>query len=153
MKFIVDNNVGRLARWLRALGYDTLFINPIDDGELVEIARREGRIILTKDTGIFRRRLVASREVKAIQVQGDDWREQLAQVVRELRLDTAPRFTRCLECNALLEVRTRDQVRPHVPPFVYRTQEDFLACPACGRHYWQGTHWQRMRRDLGEMLQ
>jgi uncharacterized protein len=152
MKFIVDNNVGRLARWLRALGYDTLFINPIDDGELVEIARREGRVVLTKDTGIFRRRLVASGEVKAIRVKGDDWRQQLAQVVRELGLETAPRFTRCLECNAPLEVRTRDEVRPHVPAFVYRTQEDFLACPSCGRHYWQGTHWQRMRRDLGEML-
>jgi uncharacterized protein len=152
MKFIVDNNVGRLARWLRALGYDTLFINPIDDGELVDIARRQGRIVLTKDTGIFRRRLVASGEVKAIRVEGDDWRQQLAQVVRELGLETVPRFTRCLECNALLEVRTRDEVRTHVPAFVYRTQEDFLACPSCGRHYWQGTHWQRMRRDLGEML-
>jgi uncharacterized protein with PIN domain len=152
MKFIVDNNVGRLARWLRALGYDTLFINPIGDGELVEIARREGRIVLTKDTGIFRRRLVASGEVRAIRVEGDDWRQQLAQVVRELALETAPRFTRCLECNAPLEVRTRDEVRPYVPAFVYRTQEDFLACPVCGRHYWQGTHWQRMRRDLEEML-
>jgi uncharacterized protein len=152
MKFIVDNNVGRLARWLRALGYDTLFINPIDDGDLVEIARREGRIVLTKDTGIFRRRLIASGEVRAIQVKGDGWRQQLEQVVCELGLETSPHFTRCLECNTPLEARTHDEVQPHVPPFVHRTQEDFLACPNCGRHYWRGTHWRRMKRDLGELL-
>ena len=81
MKFIVDMNVGRLAVWLRALGYDTLFINPIEDDDLIEIARREGRTILTKDTGILRRRVVTSGAVKALYVEGDDWRDQLAQVV------------------------------------------------------------------------
>ncbi|HEX6508958.1 MAG TPA: Mut7-C RNAse domain-containing protein [Chloroflexota bacterium] len=152
MKFIVDNNVGRLARWLRALGYDTLFINPIADGELVEIARREGRIILTKDTGILQRRAITSGEVRAVRVEGDAWREQVAQVVRELGLETRPQFTRCLECNTPLEARTRDEVRAHVPAYVHRTQQAFLACPSCGRHYWQGTHWGRMTRDLDAML-
>src|SRR5438270_260925 len=93
MKFIVDNNVGRLAGWLRALGYDTLFINPIEDGLLVEIAQREGRVILTKDTGIMRRRPVAGGRVEALLVEGDDWRRQLAQVVRVFGLETQPRFT------------------------------------------------------------
>lgn len=152
MRFIVDNNVGRLARWLRALGYDTVYIDPIDDGELVDIARREGRIILTRDMGILRRRVVTLGEVQAIKIEGDEWREQLAQVVRELGLRTEPAFTRCFECNTELEPRTRDQVRPHVPPYVHRTKTHFLACPSCGRHYWQGTHWQRMKRDLGTML-
>ena len=152
MKFIVDNNVGRLARWLRALGYDTLFINPIDDGALVEIARREGRIVLTKDTGMLRRRAITSGEVQAVRVEGDDWRHQLSQVVRELGLASTPQFTRCLECNTILEERTRDEARPAVPPFVHETQEHFLACPSCRRHYWKGTHWHRMQQDLREML-
>lgn len=149
-KFIVDNNVGRLAGWLRALGYDTLFINPVDDGELVEIARREGRIILTKDQGIMRRRLITSGDVAAILVQGDDWREQLAQVVRELDLERDPSFTRCMECNTTLQPRTPEEARAHVPPYVYRTQQAFLTCPTCGRYYWQGTHAHRMRQMLRE---
>jgi uncharacterized protein with PIN domain len=148
VKFIVDNNVGRLARWLRALGYDSLFINPIEDSDLVEIARREERIILTKDTGILRRRLITSGEVKALYVQGDDWREQLAQVVRDLRLAGEPAFTRCVECNTPLETRTRDEARAHVPPYVHRTQQEFLHCPTCHRYYWKGTHWQRMRDEV-----
>ena len=152
MKFIVDNNVGKLAPWLRALGYDTLFINPIDDDDLIEIAHREGRVILTKDTGILRRRVVASGAIQAMRVEGDDWRRQLVQVVRELGLETQPRFIRCLECNTALEPRTRDEARDHVPAYVHRTQEAFLGCPGCGRFYWQGTHWQRMRDELGEML-
>jgi uncharacterized protein with PIN domain len=152
MKFIVDNNVGKLARWLRALGYDTAFINPIEDSELVEIAHREGRIILTKDTGILRRRLITSGDIRAIRIEGDDWRRQLAQVVRELGLNAQPVFTRCLECNTELEPRTREEARPFVPPYVHRTQQSFLACPTCRRHYWQGTHWQRMNNDLAGLL-
>jgi uncharacterized protein with PIN domain len=152
MKFIVDNNVGKLAGWLRALGYDTVFINPIEDGELVEIARREGRILLTKDFGIMRRRLVTSGQVQALRVEGDNWRRQLAQVVRRLELDTRPRFTRCIECNTPLEPRTRDQARPHVPVYVHRTQTSFLSCPTCSRYYWQGTHHGRMSRMLAEIL-
>ena len=152
MRFIVDNNVGRLAVWLRALGYDTAYIDPIEDGDLVEIARREGRTILTKDTGILRRRLITSGEARAIRVYGDDWRDQLAQVVRELGLRSTPQFTRCIECNTPLEPRTKDEARVHVPPYVHETQTSFLACSTCGRHYWQGTHWKRMNETLAEIL-
>jgi uncharacterized protein with PIN domain len=152
MRFIVDNNVGRLAPWLRALGYDTAYIDPIADDDLIAIARREDRVILTKDTGILRRRLITSGEVRAVQVIGDAWRGQLAQVVRQLGLRTEPRFDRCLECNTPLEPRSREEARPHVPPYVYSTQPSFLACPTCGRHYWQGTHWTRMRANLAEIL-
>ena len=152
MKFIVDNNVGRLTGWLRALGHDTLFINPIEDDDLIDVARREGRTILTKDTGILRRRVITSGEVPALYVEGDDWRVQLGQVVRDLDLDPQPTFVRCIECNTPLERRTRDQAQPHVPPYVHRTQEEFLACPKCGRHYWKGTHWQRMREEIGRAV-
>lgn len=152
MKFIVDNNVGRVVGPLRALGYDTLFINPVEDGLLVEIARREGRTILTKDTGIFKRRLISSGEVDALFLEGDDWRQQLVQVVRELGPSTEPAFTRCIACNTPLEKTTRAQAEPHVPPYVFRTQESFLHCPGCNRYYWKGTHWHRMREGLDRIL-
>jgi uncharacterized protein with PIN domain len=152
IRFIVDNNVGRVVGPLRALGYDTLFINPVEDGLLVEIARREGRVILTKDTGIFKRRLVSSGEVQALYLESDDWRQQLAQVVRELGLSTEPSFTHCIACNTPLEEASRARAEPHVPPYVFRTQEHFLHCPGCGRYYWKGTHWHRMREGLKGML-
>jgi uncharacterized protein with PIN domain len=152
MKFIVDNNVGKLAPWLRALGYDTVFINPVDDDELLAIAWREGRVVLTKDTGILRRRVITSGEIASVPIEGDDWRGQLAQVVEALNLRREPSFTRCLECNAVLEPRSRDEARLYVPAYVYRTQESFLTCPLCGRYFWQGTHRQRMRRELEAML-
>lgn len=152
MKFIVDNNVGRVVGPLRALGYDTLFINPIEDGRMVEIARREGRTILTKDTGIFKRRLIVRGEVPALYLHGDDWRQQVAQVVRELGLNTEPTFTRCIACNMPLEAVTRSAAEPHVPPYVFRTQESFLHCPGCDRYYWKGTHWHRMREGIDRIL-
>ena len=152
MKLIVDNNVRRLVGLLRALGYDTALVNPVDDDELIAIARREGRIILTKDEGILRRHVITGGEVEALRIEGDDWRRQLAQVVSAYGLETRPRFTRCLECNTLLEARLRDEARPWVPPYVNRTQQAFLACPTCNRHYWRGTHWQRMTRDFDRIL-
>lgn len=151
MKFIVDNNVGRLAGWLRALGYDALFINPIEDRDLVQIAQREGRIILTRDRGIVRRRVICSGEVSALAVESDDWRQQLAQVVRELALDATPRLMRCMSCNGLLRACPRDDARPHVPPYVYQTQQEFLVCGGCTRHYWRGTHWQRIHAELSAL--
>jgi uncharacterized protein len=148
MKFIVDNNVGRLTGWLRALGYDTLFVNPIDDNELLRIAQREGRIILTRDTGILARRVVTSGTIRAIDIRHDDWREQLAQVMREVGLEHHKPFTRCIECNTVLQSQTRADAEPHVPAYVFRTQDAFLVCPCCGRHYWRGTHWERMTETL-----
>lgn len=152
IRFIVDNNVGRMVGPLRALGYDTLFINPVADGPLVEIARREGRVILTKDTGIFKRRLVSSGEVQALYPESDDWRQQLRQVVQTLGLTAEPSFTRCIACNTPLQEATRAEAEGHVPPYVFRTQEHFLHCPGCGRYYWKGTHWHRMREGLGRIL-
>lgn len=150
--FIVDCNVGRLAGWLRMLGYDTLFINPIEDGRLVEISRQDGRIVLTRDTGILQRRVVRSGEVAAFHVQGDDWRRQLAQVVDAFDLRRTPVFDRCVACNTPLEEATREAARDHVPAYVHRTQEAFLGCPGCGRYYWPGTHLGRMRHELERAL-
>jgi len=146
--FIVDINVGKLARWLRALGYDTVFINPIDDDELIEIALRENRIILTKDSGIMRRRVVTSGRVTAVHIKHTDWREQLSQVIHTFKLRNHAPFTRCVKCNSLLECCPHDKAAAEVPAFVLRTQEEFFSCPGCRRIYWRGSHWQRMKRAL-----
>ncbi|OGO08089.1 MAG: hypothetical protein A2Y61_01670 [Chloroflexi bacterium RBG_13_60_13] len=152
--FIVDSNAGRLAKWLRMMGYDTLFFSDIDDGHLVDIALREGRVVLTRDTQIARRRPVANGQLKVILTKSDDPKEQLHQVVSELKLDCSSRqFTRCLECNRNLAPRSRDEVADIVPPYVFRTQHQYMQCPSCLRVYWQGTHWQRMKKALEKVSQ
>ncbi len=123
MKFIVDNNVGKLAKWLRMMGYDTLFFNGSDDGQMVATALAEGRVILTRDTQIMRRGVVTRGRLKAVLIQSDEAEQQMRQVVETLNLDSQFRpFTICLECNQPLEEKTKEQVQDRVPPYVCQTQ-------------------------------
>lgn len=153
MKFIVDNNVGKLAKWLRIMGYDALLFNEEDDGKMVKAALAQNRIILTKDRQIMRRRLVTSGRLKAILIEDTDSKAQLRQVVDALNLDYQFRpFSLCLECNQRLIERDKDTVRGLVPPHVFDTQHQFMQCPSCRRIYWQGTHWQAMSKELEKLM-
>ncbi len=135
------------------MGYDSLLFRGNDDGQLIEIALREGRVVLTKDTQIMRRRVITSGKLKAILIEADDSELQLRQVVRRLALDYHFRpFSLCLECNQLLIPRVKEEVQDLVPPYVYRTQDKFMQCLACHRIYWRGTHWQAMSRNLSRMM-
>ena len=148
-KFIVDVNVGRLAKWLRAVGYDTLFIKEADDDTLVRVGLGEGRTILTRDTQIMERRVVATGQLRAILIEDDDVSDQLRQVVEKLNLDPLKRrFSLCMVCNEPLVSIPKEEVRSEVPPYVVRTQAIFRRCPSCRKVYWQGTHWQRMKSEL-----
>ncbi len=152
-RFIADVNVGKLAKWLRILGYDTLFINPIDDDQLVEIGRQEGRVVLTKDTHISERRVVTSGQVRVVIVQGDHVAEQIRFLADHLGLrDSVDMLTRCIECNAPLEPIERSRVEGAVPPYVWKTQDRYVTCPRCGKIYWAGTHWDRMHRTAKQVL-
>ena len=153
MRFIVDANVGKLARWLRMLGYDTLFYRDIQDSELVTIGLKEKRIILTRDTQIMLRRVVTGGRAKAILIEGEDPREQMRHLIKALQLDRSQQFTRCLECNEPLVPRSRDQVEGLVPPHVFKTQTQYQQCPACQRIYWRATHWQHMQQELDRLME
>lgn len=149
MKFIVDHNVGKLTRWLRMMGYDTLFFTGEDDRQMIITALNEGRVILTRDTQVMARGVVANGKIRALLIRSDKQEEQISQVVEELKLDTErDLFSRCLECNSLLEPRAKQEVEGRVPEHVFKTQERFFECPGCHRIYWQGTHWQAMRQKL-----
>ena len=153
-RFIVDSNAGKLARWLRIMGYDALFINTIDDQALVNIAMAEDRVLLTKDTQIMKRRVITSGRLKAILITDDDALSQLRQVVETLGLDYQFHpFSRCLECNKPLVSRTKEEVRDMVPPYVFKTQTQYMQCPSCQRIYWRGTHWQRMEKELERLTE
>ena len=147
-RFLVDRNVGRLGKWLRALGYDVLLAPDLADGDLVDLARREGRVLLTRDRRIFHRRAVASGQVRALLLHSERTWDQLEEVVSILGLDLSRAFTRCLVCNEETHPARPEEVRERVPPYVLRTQREFRACPRCGRVYWKGTHWRNMLTEL-----
>ncbi len=151
-RFIVDTNVGKLARWLRMLGYDTLFINDIDDEELIAIGLKEKRVLLTKDTQIMLRRVVTSGRLKALLIVDDNPKAQLRQVVRATKLDQERKFTLCLECNEPLVPKRKDEVQELVPSYVFKTQSNYYQCPTCHRIYWRGTHWQRMHQEVETLM-
>jgi uncharacterized protein with PIN domain len=148
-RFLVDENAARLVRWLRLLGYDAVRLPGAGDADLVDLAGREQRMLLTRDRGILVRRPIVRGEVRALHLDSDDTWQQLAQVVRACGLDSqAAVFTRCVACNGALEPATVEESRPHVPPFVAATQRQFTRCPGCGRYYWRGTHWRRVTDRL-----
>ena len=147
-KFLVDPNVGRLAKWLRVIGYDTLFIPEADDTELLRVAMDQGRTVITRDGYIMERRVVTKGKVKVVLLRSDDFREQMRQLTESLGLDYQDCFTLCVECNARLEEVSKEVVRDGVPPFVYESHEQFQACPNCGRLYWRGTHWRNMNAEM-----
>jgi uncharacterized protein with PIN domain len=154
MKFIVDHNVGKLARWLRMMGYDTVFFTADDDWQMIITALNEDRIILTRDRQIMNRGVVASGRLKAILIDSEEPEQQIQQVVEALDLDTLSGvFSLCLECNRPLEKRPKMQVKGRVPAHVLQTQERYMECPSCHRIYWKGTHWLAMTKKLEKFRQ
>jgi uncharacterized protein with PIN domain len=148
-KFVVDHNVGKLARWLRLMGYDARFFRGGSDAELVALALKEGRIIMTRDTRIMQRRLVTKGKLKALLIESDQPERQLRQLIDSLHLDYRFNpFSLCLECNQPLVERRKAEVKELVPPYVFKTQEQFRQCPKCQRIYWRGTHWRAMTQRL-----
>jgi len=148
-KFIVDRNVGKLVKWLRLMGYDSRFFDGNEDSELVAIAQAEGRVILSRDTQIMKRRVITSGQLKAVLIHSDQPELQIRQVIDALALDYRFRpFTLCLECNQVLVERGKGEVEELIPPYVFKTQSQFMQCPTCKRIYWRGTHWQAMTQRL-----
>lgn len=143
MKFVCDMMLGRLAKWLRLLGYDTLYFEDISDDRLLEIAARDDRLLLTRDRRLCRRRPVNRGEVKCLLVEDDIYLNQIAQVARTLKLDL-DRPPRCNLCNASLAPLDAAKVAERVPSYVAATQRRFEECPVCGRVYWSATHWERI---------
>ena len=154
MRFIVDANAGKLAKWLRLLGHDARFFDGADDAELISTALKEARVILTRDTHIMEWGIVSRGQVKAILIHDDNDEVQVRQVISELKLENELKpFTICLECNEPLFHMDRADVEHKVPPYVYQTQDQFVECLKCHRIYWRGTHWQGMMKKLERVVE
>jgi uncharacterized protein with PIN domain len=149
-KFIADEMLGKLARWLRAVGYDTVYYTGEGDSALVQQALQEDRIILTRDSHLVERKLAR----KSLLIRDDEPREQFRQVVNELELDLDLKsglFSRCLICNRELFSVKKEDIRGRVPSYTYSTQSKFYECPDCGRIYWPGTHKDSMMEVISSI--
>lgn len=143
VRFVADNHLGRLARFLRLLGIDTLYEREYDDPELVRISVEEQRIVLTRDVGLLKR---GSLE-HGYYVRSTDPREQVVEVVR--RFDLADRltpFSRCMVCNGMLVPASKESIADRLPPRTRQDVDEYRACSSCNKIYWQGAHHQDLRR-------
>ncbi len=142
-RFILDNHLGRLAAYLRMLGFDCLYENDYDDDTLAELTQTEGRILLSRDRRLLMRKAISvgycPRSLEPL--------EQLPEVIE--RFDLAKRivpFHRCLRCNHLLEPVAREDVLERLEPLTRLYFDEFQICPACKQIYWKGSHYERMAR-------
>jgi uncharacterized protein with PIN domain len=144
-KFIVTRELGKLAKWLRILGYDSVYHDKKETSSLIIRALREERILLTRSPALEK-----YKGIRVVIVGHDLVEDQLEQVARELGLpvDDKEMFRRCVECNTLLELRAKEDVRDKVPEYVFNTQECFKICPRCGKIFWKGTHWDMVKEWL-----
>jgi uncharacterized protein with PIN domain len=140
-RFVADVHLGKLARFLRLLGFDTRYRNDLADAELVRISVRERRILLTRDLGLLKHKVLS----RAHWVRATDAERQVSEVVAALSLNRVARpFTRCMSCNGVLEPISRLEVADEVPADVYRSFRRFARCRGCKQVYWRGTHFKRL---------
>lgn len=149
MTFIVDCMLGKLAKWLKILGFDALFFSKIEDDELLAIARKEDRILLTKDTGLIQQ----AKNVKTLFLESEEWQEQVQQVLDHFNLrERVDPHTRCIECNVVLKNLSKKNAKNLVSPFVFDRADSFALCPSCGRVFWRGTHFKDMEIKIQDLL-
>ena len=147
-RFVLDVHLGRLAAYLRLLGFDCLYRNDYDDDELLAISRAEHRTVLTRDTGLLKRAALTHGAF----VHATDPRQQLREVLDRFQLERrmAP-FSRCARCNGVLERLSGKQAAAWRPAGVARHQRELSCCRSCGQAYWPGSHLTRLRRRLAEV--
>lgn len=142
--------LGRLAKWMRFIGCDVEYYRMIGDSELVDLAQREERIILTRDTLLIKRRKAKGN---SFFVEGNSYKDQLKQVIRHFSINPSrDLFTRCVECNLILSNIEKEKAKDTIPEYVYMTQETFSVCPGCRRIYWSATHKEAILKLLEEVL-
>lgn len=139
LRLLADCMLGKLAKWLRLMGYDTAYYNAASDPELARRARAEGRVLLTRD-----RELSIRRGLRTLLIQSEVLEEQVREIQSALGPPPHPPLSRCAVCNAVLETVSPADIADRVPPYVLRTQTEFRHCPGCKRIYWPGSHFQGM---------
>ena len=149
LRFIADTHLGRLAAYLRMLGFDTLYRNNYEDQELAQLSASEDRILLTRNRGLLKRNIVTW----GYYLRATEPTQQLIEVLQHFELGPAiSPFRRCMHCNALLRQVQKELISHRLLPETKRHFEDFFACPDCDRIYWKGSHYRRMQRLIDSVV-
>jgi uncharacterized protein len=149
MQFIADAMLGRLARWLRFLGFDVLYFPDISDSELVRIAREQDRRILTRDTRLVQRKGLSH----PLLITANDPLEQLVEVLGSVKMKSVVPLSRCVKCNSpLVPITDKSEIADTVPEFVLLQHNDFLRCNECGKIYWKGTHPEKFKEKVRDSI-
>jgi uncharacterized protein with PIN domain len=144
-RFVLDAHLGRLAAYLRLMGFDTLYRRDYDDEELAQISAEDQRILLTRDRGLLKR----SQVTHGYCVRNELPRKQVAEVLHRFDLhDQVKPFSRCMRCNGLLEPAQKSTVIHRLQPDTSQYFNEFSVCPSCGQVYWKGSHYQRMEEFI-----
>ncbi len=148
-RFVLDIHLGRLAAYLRMLGFDTLYSNDFDDEQLVELSLGEERVLLTKDRGLLKRSLIT----RGYFVRGIEPRKQILEVLKRFDLfSLAEPFSRCMHCNGQLQHVSKQEVQDQLPPKTRSAYNEFRRCTECDRIYWKGSHYERMQSFIQRLL-
>jgi uncharacterized protein with PIN domain len=148
-RFVLDGHLGKLASYLRLLGFDTLYRNDYDDDELAEISSEENRILLTRDRGLLKR----SKVQHGYCVRGKNVTKQVVEILRRYSLVERTRpFSRCARCNGLLIPASKAEVWDRLEPKTKLYYDDFRICEMCDQIYWKGSHFERMEKDIRALL-
>lgn len=144
LRFAADRMLGRLVKWLRIIGQDVIYGPHLTGYGLIRAARAENRLILTRDRGLKQK-----QPPPFLFIESNHYRDQLRQVVGQCALKLRDDlFTRCIECNAVLQSRPKETLETVVPAYVFSSQQKFFSCPTCRRIYWPATHHQKMLEEL-----
>jgi len=148
MKFVLDGMLGRLTRWLRLLGYDSKYSGDSQDDELLKIAIKEKRILLTNDTALYRQ--ARKQGLQSYLTSGDDETERLANIARDLKIDLNidVSVSRCPTCNSSIFETEHFKVKGKVSSRTFNSYHQFWMCSGCGKIYWRGSHWKKIEETL-----
>ena len=148
MKFITDGMLGKLTRWLRILGHNVKYAKKLDDSQLITIAKKERRVLLTRDLELYQQ--ATAKGVNTLYIDGKNEAEKLAKLAQRfnIKLEADLTVSRCPKCNARVKPIPKEKVAEKVEKTTYLCYNEFWECPKCGQVYWQGAHWTRIRKTL-----
>ena len=149
VSFAVENTLGKLAKWLRILGFDTIFDSGAGGWDFFRSAAHD-RVLLTRTLSVAKQ----FRSMRLLLIQSNEPRQQLVEVIRnlEIRLEDVRPFTRCVECNQVIESVEKRLVRDSVPDFVYENHDNFQQCPRCRKVFWPGSHADRVMQRIRQLF-
>jgi len=148
LKFVADGMLGKLTRWLRILGHNVKYSNKLDDSQLITTAKKERRILLTRDVELYQQ--ATAKGVDAFYIDGRTEAEKLAKLTQRfnIKLEVDLTVSRCPKCNTRVKSLPKEKAADKVEKTTFSHYNEFWQCPKCGQIYWQGAHWARIRRTL-----